>query len=731
MRIFSPSTLTRFLIVAGALLGAATFTQADDGYRLWLRYEPIADYGQKAALQQSLQTLVIPGDTETQLAIREELQMGLGGMLGNIPVFAERPGQRGGTLLVGTPESNAAIAKLDLGDELADLGEEGYLLRHIACCDRDKPTTVIAANTDLGALYGTFAFLRHLQMSKPLAELDEVSKPRIKVRILNHWDNLTGTIERVQSGHSLWDWFALPDIVDPRYRDYARANASIGVNGSVLTNVNANALVLTRDYLEKVAAIADSFRPYGVKVYLTARFSAPIEIGGLETADPTVPAVQEWWNQKANEIYELIPDFGGFAVKANSEGQPGPQDYGRSHAEGANMLASAVAPHGGIVMWRAFVYSHEIEVDRHKQGFDEFVPLDGQFLPNVSVQVKNGAIDFMPREPFHPMFGAMPNTPLTLEVQITQEYLGGSYHLAFLGPLFQEVLEADTLVQGSGSTVASIIDGSLEGHSLSIMAGVSNVGDKRNWTGHPLLQSNWYVFGRLAWDHQIDSRQIADEWTRMTFGNHQPTVDALVEMLMESREAVVDYSMPLGLHHIMARGYHIGPGPWVDQGRPDWTAVYYHNATPQGVGFDRTPTGSNALSQYAPELAEKWGNLETIPENLLLWFHHVPWDHPMQSGRTLWEEMGYVYQRGVNTVRSWRDTWEDLSGTIDPMRHSHVRALLARQEREAMEYKDAVLLYFQTFHGKDWPELAEDPQYDLEHYMSIRRRLVPGDPAKH
>ena len=371
--------------------------------------------------------------------------------------------------------------------------------------------------------------MRLLQTNKSIENLNIVDAPKINVRILNHWDNLNGTVERGYAGFSLWNWQKLPDFIDQRYIDYARANASIGINGTVLNNVNANALILTPQYLEKVEALANTFRPYGIKVYLTARFSAPIEIGKLKTADPYDAEVKNWWKEKAKEIYKRIPDFGGFLVKANSEGQPGPQNYGRNHVDGANMLADAVAPFGGIVMWRAFVYSEHDVNDRAKQAYSEFVPYDGQFRDNVIVQVKNGAIDFQPREPFHPMFGAMPKTPLMMEFQITQEYLGFSTHLVYLPKLFQEVLESDTYRKGKGSTVAKVIDGSLENHKITGIAGVANIGNDINWTGHPFAQANWYGFGRLAWNPYLDSETIADEWLRMTFSNDENFVNPVKE----------------------------------------------------------------------------------------------------------------------------------------------------------------------------------------------------------
>ncbi|KAB2857159.1 MAG: alpha-glucuronidase, partial [Anaerolineae bacterium] len=480
-----------------------------------------------------------------------------------------------------------------------------------------------------------------------LDDLHVASSPRLKYRILNHWDNLDGTIERGYAGFSFWDWHKLPDYLAPRYTDYARAVASIGINGATLTNVNANALSLTPQYLTKAAALADLFRPYGIRVYLSARFSAPIEIGGLKTADPLDADVIAWWQAKAAEIYRHIPDFGGFIVKANSEGQPGPHDYHRSHSDGANLLANALAPFGGMVIWRAFVYASENPEDRTKQAYDDLVPQDGLFAPNVLLQVKNGPLDFQPREPYHPIFGAMPQTSLMLEVQMAQEYLGLATHMVYMAPLFKETLDAETC------------DGPLANTVLG-MAGVANTGSDRNWCGHPFGAANWYTFGRLAWDYTLSSETIADEWLRMTFSNDAHFVQKATGMMLTSREAPVNYMTPLGLHHIMARSHHYGPGPWVTGGRADWTSLYYHQADSEGIGFNRTPSGSNAVSQYCPPYREQLANLDTCPENLLLWFHHVAWRHVLKSGRTLWEELCFKYNEGVAQVRQMQADWDSL-----------------------------------------------------------------------
>ena len=544
--------------------------------------------------------------------------------------------------------------------------------------------------------------------------------------MLNHWDNLDGSVERGYAGQSIWDWWNLPDLKDPRYTDYARANASIGINGTVLNNVNAKADSLTAPYIAKAAALADIFRPWGIKVYLSARFSAPIEIGGLKTADPLDPQVAAWWKAKADEIYRAIPDFGGFLVKANSEGQPGPRDYHRSHADGANMLAAAVAPHKGIVMWRAFVYADTDPDDRAKQAYTEFKPLDGTFADNVLVQVKNGAIDFQPREPFHPLFGAMPKTPLVMEFQITKEYLGFASHLAYLGPLFQEVLDAPTGVK-RGQTVADVVDGSAEGHRLTGMAGVANIGRDRDWTGSPFNQANWYVFGRMAWDPEADADTIAREWAAQTFTPDPAVVDPVVAMMMGSREAVVDYMTPLGLAHLMATGHHYGPGPWVsDLARPEWNPAYYHRADKQGIGFDRTRSGSNAVAQYAPPVAKRFADVGTVPERDLLWFHHVGWDRRMASGRTLWEEMVRHYDAGVAYVAGMRRQWDALRPRIDAERWQKTATLLGVQEREARWWRDASLAYWMSVNGLPLPAGAAAPAHDLDWYKAQNFPRAPG-----
>ncbi|MEZ4810098.1 MAG: alpha-glucuronidase family glycosyl hydrolase [Allomuricauda sp.] len=693
-----------------------------DGYKLWLDYSKVDNGILLDEYRTRIQAVHLEEGSETLGLVRQELQMGLGELLAGPTLFKEYDGS--GNMLIVAKHGNLPEA-FQNEVQTEGLKKEGFIIKSVT--SKGKAYILITAREDIGLLYGTFNFLRLLQTHKGIVDLDIEESPKVDIRMLNHWDNLDGTIERGYAGFSIWNWHTLPDYIDQRYIDYARANASIGINGTALTSVNANALILTPQYLEKVKALADIFRPYGIKVYLTARFSAPMEIGGLKTADPLDPEVVQWWKNKSKEIYAMIPDFGGFLVKANSEGQPGPQNYGRSHLDGANLLADALAPYGGVVMWRAFVYSENDPTDRAKQAYSEFVPYDGKFRDNVLVQVKNGAIDFQPREPFHPMFGAMPKTPLMMEFQITKEYLGFATHMVYLPKLFQEVLEADTYRKGKGSTVAKVIDGTLNPKKLTGIAGVSNIGTAANWTGHPFGQADWYGFGRLAWNPYMDSEDIADEWLRCTFNNDENFIGPVKEMMLKSREAVVNYMDPLGLHHIFDTNHHYGPGPWVDDlSRPEWNPVYYHQADSKGIGFDRTKTGSDALSQYAPEVAKMFGDLETCPEEYLLWFHHLPWDYRLKNGRTLWEGLGMKYQEGVDEVQNMINTWQGMKPYVDDFRHNQVSMLLQIQLKEAKWWRDACMLYFQTFSKMDFPKEMEHPGNTLEYYKSLKFPYAPG-----
>jgi alpha-glucuronidase len=707
---------------------ATTPTDTSDGYRLWLRYVPIHG-AWLTRYRASVTEIVSPGAagdaisaapplSPTLRAARAELERGLTGMLGGAPRQAGEVTERG-AIVFGTPRSSPAIAALRL--DLSAIGSEGYVIRSARI--EGHGSIVIAANTDIGVLYGTFRFLRLLQTREPIAHLEITSRPKIRRRILDHWDNLDGSVERGYAGDSIWKWQSLPEHLSPRYTDYARACASIGINGAVLDNVNASPFILTPLYLGKVAAIANVLRTYGIRVYLSVPFSEPMTLGKLPTANPLDPRVRAWWRAKVDEIYRRIPDFGGFLMKADSEGQPGPERYGLTQAQGANLLAHALAPHGGIVMWRAFVYSTSAHAeDRIKQAYDIFKPLDGKFADNVLVQVKNGPLDFQPREPFHPLFGAMPRTNLMLELEITKEYLGQQTSIVYLGPLYQEVLRADTWARGRGSTVARVIDGSLYGERLTAIAGVANIGSDRNWCGSIFNQANWYVFGRLAWNPDLSARRIAGEWVRMTFSNDPRFVTPVVSMMMGSREAAVDYMTPLGLASQMAGGTHFGPGPWVAPGKgmpPDWSSTYYSRADAQGIGFDRTASGSDAIAQYAPHVAAQFGNPATCPEDLLLWFHHLPWSYRLRSGHSLWDSLVLHYQRGVEWVKQARKTWSGLSRYVDPRRYRMTADFLAIQQKDAQWWRDASIAYFQSVSHLPLPPGVKPPPDTLAHYEAF------------
>lgn len=634
---------------------------SEDGSRLWLRYDTVS--------------------------VRKQIDKGI-----DSPVMRLAENELS-TFWKGSKVSLQLMAD----SEYFALGKDGYTI------NVENGTTVLRSMSETGLLYAAYHLLRLQACGEDCSRLDIKEKPVNDIRILNHWDNPDGTIERGYAGRSLWKWDELPAKVSPRYAEYARANASIGINGTVLNNVNASPEALSSDNLKKVKTLADIFRPYGIKVYLSVNFATPIKLGGLATADPLDSYVAEWWKQKVHEIYSMIPDFGGFLVKANSEGQPGPCDYHRTHAEGANMLASALKPYGGIVMWRAFVYSPS-DADRAKQAYLEFKPLDGKFLDNVIVQVKNGPIDFQPREPYSPLFGAMPHTQLMVEFQVTQEYLGHSNHLAYLAPMWKEFYS----YYGPSNMKAA--------------AGVTNIGDDTNWCGNDLAQSNWYAFGRLAWNPALSSEEIAREWLAQTFTADSRFVRPMTEVMMQSREAVVDYMMPLGLHHIFAWGHHYGPEPWceIEGARPDWLPTYYHRADKEGLGFDRTTDGSDAVSQYPDSLAAVFNSIDSCPDEFLLWFHHVPWKHEMKSGRTMWDELCLHYQRGVDAARAFRDTWKDMSPYVDAERHAAVAHRFDIQASDAVWWKDACLEYFRTFSHMKYPAGVEKPHFSLKKLKKVK-----------
>ncbi|MBO4906608.1 MAG: alpha-glucuronidase [Bacteroidaceae bacterium] len=547
----------------------------------------------------------------------------------------------------------------------AATSNEGYVI------SGNNDNVSISAPTEAGLLYGAFALLRGEKGS---------SEPTFRLRILNHWDNIDGSVERGYAGNSIF-WNDELTIDHDLIVRYAMANASIGINGTVLNNVNASPKMLTKEYINKVKEVADILRPWNIRVYISVNFGTPKALGELPTADPMNPKVRRWWQRKVKQIYKRIPDFGGFLVKANSEGQPGPFDYGRTHAEGANMLAEALKPYGGVVMWRSFVYgaNHKGE-DRVMQAVSEFAGLDGQFLDNVILQSKNGPLDFQPREPYAPIFDKMKNTPQMAELQITQEYLGQGDHLVFLAPMWKEFFSF------------------VEPSQLQGVAGVANIGLDKNWCGHHFAQANWYAFGRLAWNPSLSSWEIAEEWLRQTFGEGSMR-SQLLDVMLRSREACVDYMMPLGLHHIFKFDHHMGPEPdgFIASYPLEWCPVYYHKADKEGVGFNRSSTGSNATAQYREPFCTIYDNVNTCPEQYLLWFHHVSWTHRMNSGRTLWEEMQYLYQHGVSEVEDFVSIWNSAKPHIDAQRWQEVSDKLNKQLADAREWQQVCIGYFRQF----------------------------------
>ena len=710
--------LLRYLLCISLFwLSNTCSVSAENGYGLWLRYKLISDKVLRNQYLSVCKNIIWYGNSKSIEVSKKELTNGITGLLGKLPK-TETNFTESGSILIGTPNNSKTIRAFHLNKKLETIGNEGFLIdsKKIG----NKTCTIITANSDIGLMYGVFHFLSLMQTHQDVKELNISDHPKIQKRILNHWDNLDGTIERGYAGKSIWDWGSLPQKIDKRYRDYARANASVGINGTVLNNVNSDPLILSEEYLIKVKALADVFRPYGIKVYLSAAFNAPMVLGKLQTADPLNPQVKAWWASKVKRIYQLIPDFGGFCIKANSEGQPGPQDYGRSHADGANMLADIFKPYNGIVMWRAFVYSNKASEDRVKEAYEEFKPLDGRFKDNVLLQVKNGPIDFQPREPFSPLFGAMPKTNLMLEFQITQEYLGFATHLVYLGSLYKECLKSDTYSAGKGSTVSKIVKGEINPKALTGMAGVANIGNALNWTGHPFAQSNWFAFGRLSWNPDMDNKQIAGQWLRMTFSNDKDFVKPITEMMLKSRETAVDYLSPLGLTMLMDNS-HYRPAPWRrDKPLPIGTKESFHHADAFGLGYNRTSSGSNAVSQYFPEVAQKFEDLKTCPEEYLLWFHHVGWNYQANSGKTLWDELCTKYQEGVNGVADMQRIWNRMGKKIDKDRFDKVRDLLAGQKSEAEIWKNACLLYFQTFSKQDFPTGVEKPEKSLKYYKTLK-----------
>lgn len=578
---------------------------------------------------------------------------------------------------------------------------EGYVIYKL------RNTVTVASPTAIGLLYGAYALLRCQELNTMTEDRDVMSEvPTTPIRILNHWDNPNGTVERGFAGRSIF-WSTNGEADANMIKEYARANASIGINATVLNNVNAKPDMLSKAKLRETKRIADILRPYGIKVWLSVNFASPKALGGLSTADPLNAEVRKWWKDKAAEIYRLIPDFGGFLVKANSEGEPGPMDYGRTHVDGANMLAEALHPHGGMVMWRAFVYAPS-SPDRANQAYDEFVPFDGQFAHNVIIQIKNGPVDFQPREPVSPLFFGLKKTEMMPEFQITQEYLGESIHAVFLANMWREFFET---VDCSGQKALS---------------GVANIGTDRNWCGSDMAQANWYAFGRMAWNRYISPEQIAKEWLTLTFTSDKNFVEPMQQNMLASHEACVNYMMPLGLHHIFAGGHHYGPEPWcAPQGwREDWLPRYYHRADGEGIGFDRTKaTGTGNTAQYSSTLAAQYEDIAKCPENLILWFHHVPWSYRMKSGETLWETLCHTYDRGVREAASLAQTWQGMAPYVDAERYADIKKRYERQAADAWWWRDACLLYFQTFSKLPLPQDCPAPRHNLEDLMRYKLNM--------
>ena len=619
------------LLLSVLVIVTVSFAKAEDGHRLWLRYNPV-----HTALVEA------PAGSPTISIAQGELEKYYQG--------------------------SHVILRLD--PSMPD--NEGFVMN-----GNDDQLTITARH-DIGLLYGAYEALRLQATDMPVK--DEKQEPKFKLRLLNHWDNLDGSIERGYAGKSIFEWFKLDEQL---IRDYARANASIGINGSVLNNVNASPKMLTKPYLKEVKKIADILRPYGIRVFLSINFATPMALGQTTTADPKDASVRKWWKGKAKEIYKLIPDFGGFLVKANSEGQPGPGDYHRTHADGANMLAEALEPYQGIVMWRCFVYgaNHKGE-DRVKQAVSEFKPLDGKFHKNVILQTKNGPLDFQPREAYSPVFDQISKTPNMVELQITQEYLGQSLHLVYLAPMWKEFFQY------------------VEPNWLAGIAGVANIGKDTNWCGHHFSQANWYAFGRLAWDPSLSSEKIAREWLEQTFSIDETFVFLMSTVMEESRETCVNYMMPLGLHHIFKFDHHYGPEPdgFKAEYPLEWCPVYYHKADKNGIGFDRSSTGTDAVSQYREPYASMYDKVETCPENLLLWFHHVPWNYKMKDGSTLWESLQYHYNQGVIMTETYENLWHNkMRAYVDEQRWREVDERLQIQVKNAKEWRDVCLGYFGQF----------------------------------
>jgi alpha-glucuronidase len=740
-------------------------TMVDDSYDgsdLWLRYVPVSDPGLLRRYRESVTTVIVenavrnkvyrhtpnlsmaPGSTErlvetTLEAARDELVRGFGGLLGQAVPVKTSPGDRipDGAVVVGTRDSSRAVRQYISTDDLASIGDDGYLIRSLS--RGTQRFTVIAGNTEIGALHGAFAFLRRLQTQKPITRLDISESPRVKNRHLNYWEterlyagnNESGTGGLNGENGAIFDFAAtdasaarnLPVILD-RYIVVARAMASVGINGITINNVNANNAYLTPQYIAQEAALADALRAYGIKIAVSINYTAPMDPRFApdtltkEQLDPKGDDFRGWWNRRAGQLHDSIPDFIGFTVKANSEGQPGPQDFGDDHGDGANGIAAAVAPLGMKIYWRTFVYNADVDEDRLKRAYLEFGYIDdepqpdgtrGRFADNVFLQTKNGPLDFQAREPVHPMFGRMENTNQAIELQITQEYTGQNKMLCYLAPMWEEALKTDTYATDERGRlvhqrlVGHIVDGTAQHQADTAIVGVANLGNADDLTGHHCSQANLFAFGRQSWNWTLDSADIAADWVRMTWSNREHVVGTIVAMMMGSREALVSYQTPLGIAHQFTSSGHYGPNPSERLQRDDWSPVYYNKADSIGLGYDRSPTGSNLTAQYFPTLEARYGNIDTVPENLLMWFHHVPWDRRMRSGRIFWDELVYRYQMGVQYVTWMRQTWNSLEPSIDARRFSEVKVKLATHEADAGNWRDTCVNYWKGFSSRDVP----------------------------
>jgi len=710
-------------VVTPGLHGADAVRSDEDGYNLWLRYPNVTDAALKEVYRTHLKHFCLPGDSDTVKAVRGELGVAVNSMLGVIPEFSSAI-EGDGTLVAGTP---GALRKMGLELPVAiatvkALGSEGYRITSATIDGRQ--CILIVAGTDVGVLYGTFHLIRLIQTNSLLKDVDITEIPRIQYRVLNHWDfsgpgRRSGRTVRVYSENPLSIWWnseEQPPVPLSRYKDYARACASVGINATILNCVNATPAVFLPKQLKRAQIIADILRPYGIRVGLCPNFGAPLSrkhpvlygpgIGNLNTSDPGNPEVISWWRHKTDEIYGLIPDFLGYLVKASSEGMPGPEKYGKHAYDGANMFAKLVAPHGGIVMWRTFTWDHSIHSDHVQRQYLRFRPMDGKFHANVVVQTKYGPGDFLPREPVHPLFGTMPNSQMSLELQITQEFTGHDKYLMFWPTYWKEVLDTDTCQTGPGDTVARIIDGGVNDYTITHMAGVANVSRCRNWTGHHFAQANWYGYGRQAWDHRLDPAAIAEEWARMTWTNDNGAVPVLVRMMLQSHPAVVDYSSPMGLAHLM-EGRHNGhyePTP-VAPGRGYQQFLdQYVGAKPKTLGNDRTvATGTGATGNFSPMLRDLYENIDTCPETALLWFHKVGWEQMLPNGKTLWVTITGKFDAGVTAVEEMVQAWQKMEGKIDAKRYNHVKARLDIQLAHAKKFRRVWLVHFHELNGLPLP----------------------------